>query len=87
MILQKITEGYCHDAMFIYEKKIVNIEVDKITASPYQPRTTFDEEALKELCSSIARYGVIQPVSVRKSDGAMSWWRENGGCVRLKWQD
>lgn len=50
------------------KKKIVNIEVDKITASPYQPRTTFDEEALQELCSSIARYGVIQPVSVRKSD-------------------
>lgn len=50
------------------KKKIVNIEVDKITASPYQPRTRFDEETLEELSGSIARYGVIQPVAVRRSE-------------------
>ena len=42
------------------------IEIDKIEVNPYQPRTTFNEEALGELASSIKEIGVIQPITVRK---------------------
>lgn len=42
------------------------IEVSKIEANPFQPRTNFDEEALKELSASIKEIGIIQPVTLRK---------------------
>ena len=45
---------------------IANIEVEKIEANPFQPRTDFDKEALEELSASIKEHGVIQPVTVRK---------------------
>ena len=45
---------------------IIEIELSKIEVNPYQPRTYFDEEALKELASSIKELGVIQPITVRK---------------------
>jgi ParB family chromosome partitioning protein len=45
---------------------IIEIELDLIDVNPYQPRTYFDEEALRELASSIRELGVIQPITVRK---------------------
>jgi len=42
------------------------IEISKIEANPFQPRTQFEEEALEELAQSIRELGIIQPVSVRK---------------------
>jgi ParB family chromosome partitioning protein len=44
------------------------IEISKIVANPYQPRTTFDEEALNELAASIKEMGIIQPITLRKMD-------------------
>lgn len=41
------------------------IDITLIEANPYQPRTTFDEEALQELADSIKELGVIQPITVR----------------------
>ncbi len=46
---------------------INNIPLDKITPNPEQPRTTFDEEALDELATSIRELGIIQPLSLRKT--------------------
>ena len=43
------------------------IEVGKIVANPWQPRTRFDEEKLEELAASIREIGVIQPLTVRKN--------------------
>lgn len=45
----------------VTELKLENIEVN-----PFQPRTEFDEETLRELTQSIKELGVIQPVTVRK---------------------
>ena len=45
---------------------IVEIELNYIQVNPYQPRTYFNEEALRELASSIRELGVIQPITVRK---------------------
>ncbi|CAM1357849.1 Chromosome partitioning protein ParB [Tenacibaculum sediminilitoris] len=45
---------------------IIELDVTSIEVNPYQPRTYFDEEALRELASSIKELGVIQPITVRK---------------------
>ncbi len=45
---------------------ISNISIDKIEANPFNPRTNFEKEALKELSASIAAHGIIQPLTVRK---------------------
>ncbi len=41
------------------------IDIDKIEANPFQPRTIFKEEALEELAKSIKELGIIQPITVR----------------------
>ncbi len=45
---------------------IIDLELDKIEENPFQPRTNFNEETLRELASSIKELGVIQPITVRK---------------------
>ncbi len=47
---------------------IVELELDSIEVNPFQPRTSFNEETLRELASSIKELGVIQPITVRKTD-------------------
>ena len=47
---------------------IVELELDLIDINPFQPRTNFNEETLRELASSIKELGVIQPITVRKLD-------------------
>jgi ParB family chromosome partitioning protein len=42
------------------------ISLDSIEVNPYQPRTHFDQEALKELSESIKVQGIIQPITVRQ---------------------
>jgi ParB family chromosome partitioning protein len=51
------------------EDRVEKITLDKISASPYQPRKHFDEDALKELAASIKRHGVIQPLVVTPVGG------------------
>lgn len=48
---------------------INEIELSKIEANPFQPRTNFDEETLKELAESIKEIGLIQPITLRKIAG------------------
>ena len=45
---------------------IVDLELSSIEVNPFQPRTSFNEESLRELASSIKELGVIQPITVRK---------------------
>ncbi|MBT8254089.1 MAG: ParB/RepB/Spo0J family partition protein [Bacteroidia bacterium] len=45
---------------------IIELEIDRIEVNPFQPRTQFNEETLRELASSIKELGVIQPITVRK---------------------
>jgi len=52
----------------VLEKKVeanMDISVDSIEANPFQPRTTFDEQSLEELASSIKKLGIVQPLTVR----------------------
>lgn len=49
---------------------ILRVPVDMIEPNPYQPRMSFDQEALEELADSIRTLGLIQPITVRrKNDG------------------
>ena len=45
---------------------IVELDISDIEINPFQPRTNFNDETLKELASSIRELGVIQPITVRK---------------------
>ena len=45
---------------------IAEIDINQIETNPFQPRTEFDETALRELAQSIKEQGVIQTVTVRK---------------------
>lgn len=47
-------------------KEIIEISVEDIIPNRFQPRLTFDEEALNELANSIREHGIIQPLVVRK---------------------
>ena len=47
--------------------KTAEIEISAITANPFQPRTQFTAEHLEELAASIRQFGVIQPITVRKT--------------------
>ncbi|WP_027086767.1 ParB/RepB/Spo0J family partition protein [Cohnella panacarvi] len=49
------------------DDKVVEIPLAQLRANPYQPRKTFDEEAIKELAESIREHGVIQPIVVRQA--------------------
>lgn len=49
------------------ESDIKEIPVNEIRPNPYQPRKSFNEDALKELSESIKNYGVFQPIIVKKS--------------------
>lgn len=40
------------------------IELDKITPNPDQPRRSFDQEGLRELANSIREFGMLQPIVV-----------------------
>jgi ParB family transcriptional regulator, chromosome partitioning protein len=42
------------------------IKISEIEVNPFQPRTEFDEQALKELSDSIKLQGLIQPITVRR---------------------
>lgn len=45
---------------------IALIKIKDIDVNPFQPRTNFDDSALKELSDSIKQHGIIQPITVRK---------------------
>ena len=48
------------------EGELLTLPVSKVEPRREQPRMYFDEQALGELADSISKYGVIQPVTVRK---------------------
>lgn len=45
---------------------IQEIALDLIEANPFQPRQHFDPEKLQELADSIAQFGLLEPIIVRK---------------------
>ncbi len=49
--------------------KLLEIDIDRISPNPNQPRKSFDDDSLQELAASIKAKGIIQPIVVRISGG------------------
>ena len=52
----------------VSEVKVVKVPIETIFPNPYQPRKNFDDAALEDLSSSIAQYGVLQPLLVSPAE-------------------
>lgn len=48
---------------------ILYLRTDELQPNPVQPRTVFDEDALRELAESIRSYGILHPLTVRRRAG------------------
>ncbi len=57
--------------------KVVMIDVERLFPNSSQPRFIFDDEPLLRLADSIRQYGILQPLSVRKSKS------ENSNCYEI----
>ena len=49
--------------------EVLNLPVDSIRPNPRQPRMSFDRDALEALSISIRNFGLIQPITVRRTEG------------------
>ena len=57
------------DRQLIHSPSTVNeIPLKSIAVNPFQPRTSFDEEALDELVMSVKEHGIIQPITVKRAE-------------------
>ena len=52
-------------------RRVYHIPIEKIVPNPDQPRRSFDAEELRALADSIARHGVLQPLSVQERGRGM----------------
>ncbi len=48
---------------------VEEVEISKVSKSPWQPRSTFDTDSLNDLTRSVKVHGVLQPLIVREIDG------------------
>lgn len=63
---------------------VQEIGTEKIRPNRYQPREDFDEGALSELADSVGRYGVLQPILVRRLPGGEESYELIAGERRLR---
>ena len=75
MALKKSALGRGLDALITMDEfktggssSISEIELSRIRPNPEQPRTTFEEETLEELATSIRSLGVIQPITLKEQE-------------------
>lgn len=65
----------------ILRDSIFWVEVDRIKPNPYQPRRDFDQAKLQELADSIRMYGLLQPLTVTRTE----YPQEDGG-LRVEYE-
>ena len=63
------------------KQQVLQLPVDAIRPNPYQPRRVFDPAALEELAESIRRCGILQPLTVRRTEDG---WELVAGERRLR---
>ena len=56
------SDGYAKDVVY-------SLDIDCIRANASQPRKDFDVESIIKLADSIRRYGILQPLTVRRVSG------------------
>jgi ParB family chromosome partitioning protein len=59
-----ISDDFDKSLLLTAEDRVEKIPLAQLQTNPHQPRQHFDETALRELASSIKRYGIIQPLVV-----------------------
>lgn len=62
-ILSETAEAY-EQSLSDNSALVLELDIDIIKPNPYQPRKTFNAQALKELSESIIEHGLLQPVVV-----------------------
>ena len=62
-------------------RQILDLPVGSIRPNPYQPRQVFDDGGLQELADSLRQHGILQPLTVRRSE---SGWELIAGERRLR---
>ena len=70
--------------------QLAKIPVDRVSPNPFQPRISFDIDAMEELKKSILQNGLIQPVTVRRLDGnyqLISGERRLKACIDIGYKD
>jgi ParB family chromosome partitioning protein len=50
------------------EKQVLELNINEVERNSKQPRTDFDEDKLRALAESVEKYGVIQPILVKKQE-------------------
>ena len=70
---------------------LVKIPVGLISPNPFQPRINFDQSAMEELKKSILENGLIQPITVRRTDAdkyeLISGERRLRACIEIGYRD
>lgn len=56
-----------HDEEVPKNKRIQDIELDKIVPNRYQPRREFSDDSIKELAETLDKDGLLQPIVVREN--------------------
>ncbi len=65
-VLGKGLEALLPEKIEELSQSIVEISIDEIIPSKYQPRLKFDQNSLESLAESIKKNGVLQPILLRK---------------------
>ncbi len=66
-IFEDVEDAYSKDINSAQDL-VREIELDRISPNPYQPRKYFNEAAIKELSESIKKHGLLQPIIVVEKD-------------------
>lgn len=73
-----------------WAEKVISIPIDSVDVNQYQPRSSFDEESLRELAASIEEHGVLHPMVVRPTGSGryelVVGERRLRACKLLGWQ-
>lgn len=62
-------------------REVLSLPIEDIVPNPRQPRRLFDPEGLEELAASIRQHGILQPLTVRRTD---TGWELVAGERRLR---
>lgn len=66
---------------FLRERRVMQLPPSQIRPNPAQPRREFDEKGLQDLAGSVARHGILQPLTVRRTP---TGWELVAGERRLR---
>lgn len=67
-----------------FERKVMEVDVEKIIPNSQQPRKNFEQEALEDLAKSIKEHGILQPLILVKTDIGDGKYQVLAGERRLK---